>query len=353
MRRSGSRARRERSGAACARRRCFKQPSRNDWGQAGSPHLSGRDRRQRRSARRLRFAARRAAKTKGNVEVLAVVAPQDFVQWGGVQAAIEEEQSLRIEGIVSAAGRRNFRRGRDQAAKSSFARAMRSRSCAIISMSRDDIAALVLGAAPAAARASGGAFQRQGFGQPALPGDDHPRLAQRGTARAAKLERAAQHFCKTDAAGFVFCREAGRFRAVEIEDSDQLASRTIGTTSSLTLAESQAIWPSKAWTSSTRCPPGSPRRPRTPRCRTRCGCRRRGPGTARAPVRHRCCGRSPPVEVGQRLPDQRRRIGHVGDRVGLAGDQPLERRGEVVVHGGRVRSFDLEVVHFASSLSSP
>jgi len=51
----------------------------------------------------LRFAARRAAKTGGEVEVLAVVEPQDFVQWGGVQAAIEEEQRLRIEGIVSGA----------------------------------------------------------------------------------------------------------------------------------------------------------------------------------------------------------------------------------------------------------
>jgi nucleotide-binding universal stress UspA family protein len=48
----------------------------------------------------LRFAARRAAKTGGAMEVLAVVEPQDFVQWGGVQAAIEEEQRLRIEGIV-------------------------------------------------------------------------------------------------------------------------------------------------------------------------------------------------------------------------------------------------------------
>jgi nucleotide-binding universal stress UspA family protein len=50
----------------------------------------------------LRFAARRAAKTGGTIEVLAVVEPQDFVQWGGVQAAIEEEQRLRIEGTVSA-----------------------------------------------------------------------------------------------------------------------------------------------------------------------------------------------------------------------------------------------------------
>src|SRR4029078_10484747 len=51
----------------------------------------------------LRFAARRAIKTDGLVEVLAIVEPQDFVQWGGVQAAMEEEQKLRIEGIVSGA----------------------------------------------------------------------------------------------------------------------------------------------------------------------------------------------------------------------------------------------------------
>ena len=50
----------------------------------------------------LRFAARRAAKTGGTVEVLAIVEPQDFVQWGGVQAAIEEEQRLRIEASVAA-----------------------------------------------------------------------------------------------------------------------------------------------------------------------------------------------------------------------------------------------------------
>jgi nucleotide-binding universal stress UspA family protein len=51
----------------------------------------------------LRFAARRAAKTGGTVEVLGIAEPQDFVQFGGVQAAIEEEQRLRIEGVVSAA----------------------------------------------------------------------------------------------------------------------------------------------------------------------------------------------------------------------------------------------------------
>src|SRR5437763_11731839 len=51
----------------------------------------------------LRFAARRAAKTGGKIEVLGIVEPQDFVQFGGVQAAIEEEQRLRIQGVVSAA----------------------------------------------------------------------------------------------------------------------------------------------------------------------------------------------------------------------------------------------------------
>jgi nucleotide-binding universal stress UspA family protein len=51
----------------------------------------------------LRFAARRASKTNGRVEVLGIVEPQDFVQFGGVQAAIEEEQRLRIQGVVSSA----------------------------------------------------------------------------------------------------------------------------------------------------------------------------------------------------------------------------------------------------------
>lgn len=51
----------------------------------------------------LRFAARRAAKTGGAIEVLAVAQPQEFVQWAGVQAAVEEEQRLRIEATVAAA----------------------------------------------------------------------------------------------------------------------------------------------------------------------------------------------------------------------------------------------------------
>ena len=95
----------------------------------------------------LRFAARRAAKTGGTVEVLAVVEPQDFVQWGGVQAAIEEEQRLRIEASVAASvGEIMDAAGITpqivvrQGDRVSTVRAYVG--------TRDDIAALVLGAAP-------------------------------------------------------------------------------------------------------------------------------------------------------------------------------------------------------------
>lgn len=51
----------------------------------------------------LRYAARRAARTGGAVEILAVLEPQEFVQWSGVQAAMEEEARLRTEARVAAA----------------------------------------------------------------------------------------------------------------------------------------------------------------------------------------------------------------------------------------------------------
>lgn len=51
----------------------------------------------------LRFAARRAAKTGGAVEILALVPKPEFVQWGGVQAAMEEEARLRAEALVARA----------------------------------------------------------------------------------------------------------------------------------------------------------------------------------------------------------------------------------------------------------
>ena len=48
----------------------------------------------------LRFAARRAARTGSRVEIVAPIPPQDFVQWGAVQAAMEEEARLRAEAMV-------------------------------------------------------------------------------------------------------------------------------------------------------------------------------------------------------------------------------------------------------------
>jgi nucleotide-binding universal stress UspA family protein len=51
----------------------------------------------------LRFAARRAAKTGGAIAILALIPAAEFVQWSGVQAAMEEEERLRIEGMVAEA----------------------------------------------------------------------------------------------------------------------------------------------------------------------------------------------------------------------------------------------------------
>lgn len=49
----------------------------------------------------LRFAARRAAKTGSGIEILALVPQAEFVQWGGVQATMEEEARLRAEALVA------------------------------------------------------------------------------------------------------------------------------------------------------------------------------------------------------------------------------------------------------------
>ncbi len=51
----------------------------------------------------LRFASRRAAKTGGNVHILALVPKADFVAWGGVQATMEAEALARAEELVAAA----------------------------------------------------------------------------------------------------------------------------------------------------------------------------------------------------------------------------------------------------------
>ena len=51
----------------------------------------------------LRFAARRAVKTGGGVEILALLPPQEFIAFGGVQATIEEEQRQHAEDMVTRA----------------------------------------------------------------------------------------------------------------------------------------------------------------------------------------------------------------------------------------------------------
>jgi hypothetical protein len=51
----------------------------------------------------LRFAARRAVKTGGGVLILTLIPQAEFVQWGGVQATIEEEARLHAEALVTGA----------------------------------------------------------------------------------------------------------------------------------------------------------------------------------------------------------------------------------------------------------
>jgi nucleotide-binding universal stress UspA family protein len=51
----------------------------------------------------LRFAARRAVKTGGGVEILTILPPQEFIAFGGVQATIEEEARTHAEGLVTTA----------------------------------------------------------------------------------------------------------------------------------------------------------------------------------------------------------------------------------------------------------
>jgi nucleotide-binding universal stress UspA family protein len=51
----------------------------------------------------LRFAARRAVKTGGEVEILTLVPPPEFIAFGGLQATIEDEAREHAEGLVAAA----------------------------------------------------------------------------------------------------------------------------------------------------------------------------------------------------------------------------------------------------------
>ena len=95
----------------------------------------------------LRYAARRAARTGGGVELVTVIEPTEFVQWGGVQAAMEEEARLRAEAMVLNAssaiaeetGIQPSVTVRQGDPVDEVTRLLRE---------REDVAALVLGAAP-------------------------------------------------------------------------------------------------------------------------------------------------------------------------------------------------------------
>ena len=54
------------------------------------------------AATALRFAALRASRTAGGVQLLAIVPRQEFVAFGGVQATIEEEARARAETLATA-----------------------------------------------------------------------------------------------------------------------------------------------------------------------------------------------------------------------------------------------------------
>lgn len=93
----------------------------------------------------LRFAARRAARTGATVEILALIPPQDFIQWGAVQAAMEEEARLRAEAMVlQASGAIIEEAGIQPSITVKQGEAVREVTDLL--KSRDDISALILGA---------------------------------------------------------------------------------------------------------------------------------------------------------------------------------------------------------------
>ena len=95
----------------------------------------------------LRYAARRAARTGGGVEILALIPQQEFVQWSGVQAAMEEEARLRAEAmLVQASGAISEEAGIKPSITVKQGDPVKALSELL--KEREDISALVLGAAP-------------------------------------------------------------------------------------------------------------------------------------------------------------------------------------------------------------
>ena len=95
----------------------------------------------------LRYAARRAARTGGGVAILALIPQQEFVQWGAVQEAMEEEARLRAEAmLVQASGAIMEEAGIKPAI--TVRQGDPIKAVTELLRERDDIAALVLAAAP-------------------------------------------------------------------------------------------------------------------------------------------------------------------------------------------------------------
>lgn len=97
----------------------------------------------------LRFAARRAARTGGGVIILAIIPPQDFVAFGGVQATIEAEAREHAEELVATAADAVMQEGvtpQNLIKSGKPAEVVRE----VIGAS-DEIAALVLATAPSGA----------------------------------------------------------------------------------------------------------------------------------------------------------------------------------------------------------
>lgn len=94
----------------------------------------------------LRFASRRAAKTGGELQLLALVPRQSFVAFGGVQATIEEEARARAEVLVTSLAGDVF----SESGKMPSIAVRQGDGIKVVTeylAERSDVAALVLGAA--------------------------------------------------------------------------------------------------------------------------------------------------------------------------------------------------------------
>lgn len=93
-----------------------------------------------------RFAARRAAKTGGSLELVAIMPEPEFSAFGGVQATMEEEERLRAQALLASVAAEVEELVGLNAAQTVIAGEPAPAVRALL-YDRPDIAALVLGAA--------------------------------------------------------------------------------------------------------------------------------------------------------------------------------------------------------------